>query len=153
MQDALILQRPDVARQLGVVALVGVLEIGFVIPISRLPVRRADTDILHQGLGGRGYLCLVHHPAVHAPGPLHHADGVLSPTVAVLLLQIGGGGGDLGVVAGHNLAKIGHGPVGQLHCVSVQDFVKGVANIYIYPPERKFLYMLKIFSQEDFALK
>ena len=25
--------------------------------------------------------------------------------------------------------------------------------LYINPPERKFLYMLKIFSQEDFALK
>ena len=34
MQDALILQGPDVAGQLGVVALVGVLEIGFMVPIS-----------------------------------------------------------------------------------------------------------------------
>ena len=124
MQDALILQGPDVAGQLGVVALVGVLEIGFVIPISRLPVRRADTDILHQGLGGRGHLCLVHHPTVHTPGPLHHADGVSASAIAVLLPQVGGGEGDLGVVAGHNLAKIGHRPVGQLAGVPVEDFVE-----------------------------
>ena len=128
MEDALVLEGPDVAGQLGVFPLLGVLEVGLVVPIPRLPVGRTDPDVLHGGLGGGGHLRLVHHLPVHAPGPLHHADGVPPPTVAVLLPQVGGGGGDLGVVAGHNLAKIGHGPVGQLHCVSVQDFVKGVAS-------------------------
>ena len=112
VEDPLVFEGPDVAGQLGVLPLLRVLEVGFVVSVSRLPLRCADPHVLHQGLGGRGHLRLVDNLLVHTPGSLHHADGVPPPAVAVLLPQVGGGGGDPGVVASHNLAKIGHGPVG-----------------------------------------
>ena len=112
VEDALVLEGPDVPGQLGVFPLLGVLEVCLVVSVPRLPVGRTDPDILHGGLGGGGHLRLIHHLAVHTPGPLYHADGIPPPTVAVLLPRVHGGGGDLGVVAGHNLANIGHGPVG-----------------------------------------
>ena len=111
VEDALVLEGPDVAGQLGVLPLLSVLEVSLVVSVPGLPVRCTDPDVLHQGLEGGGHLRLINHLAVHAPCPLHHADGVFAPAVAVLLPQVGGGGGYLGVVASHNFAKIGHGPV------------------------------------------
>ena len=95
-----------------VLPLLCVLEVGLMVSVPGLPFRCTVSHVLHQGLGGRGHLCLVDNLLVHTPGSLHHADGVPPPAVAVLLPQVGGGGGDPGVVASHNLAKIGHGPVG-----------------------------------------
>ena len=112
VEDALVLEGPDVAGQLGVLPLLSVLEVSLVVSVPGLPFRCTDPDVLHQGLGGSSHLRLIDNLLVHAPGSLHHADGVLPPAVAVLLPQVDGGGGDPGIVASHNLAKIGHGPVG-----------------------------------------
>ena len=112
VQDPLVLEGPDVAGQLGVLPLLCVLEVGLMVSVPGLPFRCTDPDVLHQGLGGSSHLRLIDNLLVHAPGSLHHADGVLPPAVAVLLPQVDGGGGDPGIVASHNLAKIGHGPVG-----------------------------------------
>ena len=111
VQDPLVLEGPDVAGQLGVLPLLCVLEVGLMVSVPGLPFRCTDSHILHRGLGGSSHLRLIDNLLVHAPGSLHHADGVLPPAVAVLLPQVGGGGGDPGVVASHNLAEIGHGPV------------------------------------------
>ena len=80
VEDALVLEGPDVPGQLGVFPLLGVLEVCLVVSVPRLPVGRTDPDILHGGLGGGGHLRLIHYLAVHTPGPLHHADGVPPPT-------------------------------------------------------------------------
>ena len=112
MQDPLVLEGPNIAGQLGVLPLLRVLEVGFVVSLSRLPVWCTDSHVLHQWLEGGSHLRLVDDLTVHAPGSLHHADVVFAPAVAVLLPPVDGGGGDPGVVASHNLAKIGHGPVG-----------------------------------------
>ena len=93
VKDPLVFEGPDVAGQLGVLPLLRVLEVCFVVSVSRLPLRCADPHVLHQGLGGRGHLRLVDNLLVHTPGSLHHADGVLPPAVAVLLPRVGGGGG------------------------------------------------------------
>ena len=111
VQDPLVLEGPDVAGQLGVLPLLCVLEVSLVVSVPGLPFRCTDPDVLHQGLGGSSHLRLIDNLLVHAPGSLHHADGVLPPAVAVLLPQVDGGGGDPGIVASHNLAEIGHGPV------------------------------------------
>ena len=110
--DPLVLEGPDVSGQLGVLPLLRVLEVGLMVSVPGLPFRCTDSDILHQGLGGSSHLRLIDNLLVHAPGSLHHTDGVPPPAVAVLLPQVGGRGGDPGVVASHNLAKIGHVPVG-----------------------------------------
>ena len=114
VQDPLVLEGPNIAGQLGVLPLLRVLEVGFVVSVSRLLVWCTDSHVLHQGLEGSSHLRLrlVDDLTVHAPGSLHHADGVFAPAVAVLLPPVYGGEGDPGVVASHNLAKIGHGPVG-----------------------------------------
>ena len=112
VKDPLVFEGPDVAGQLGVLPLLRVLEVSLMVSVPGLPFRCTDSDILHQGLGGSSHLRLINNLLVHTPGSLHHADGVLPPAVAVLLPQVGGRGGDPGVVASHNLAKIGHGPVG-----------------------------------------
>ena len=112
VEDPHVLEGPDVSGQLGVLPLLSVLEVGLMVSVPGLPFRCTDSHVLHQGLGGSSHLRLVDNLLVHAPGSLHHADGVLPPAVAVLLPQVGGRGGDPGVVASHNLAKIGHGPVG-----------------------------------------
>ena len=65
--------------------LLRVLEVSFVVSVPGLPVRRADPHVLHQGLEGGGHLRLVDYLVVHAPRPLHHADGVFAPAVAGLL--------------------------------------------------------------------
>ena len=104
----LILQGPDVPRQLGVDPLVGVLEAGLVVPVSQLPGAGSYPDVLSGRLALGRHLRLVHDPAVLAPPPLHHTDCILPLAVAVLLLQVdGGGGGDLGVVPCHYFPKVG----------------------------------------------
>ena len=85
VEDALILEGPYIAGQFGVLPLLRVLEVSFVVSVPGLPVRRADPHVLHQGLEGGGHLRLVDYLVVHAPRPLHHADGVFAPAVAGLL--------------------------------------------------------------------
>ena len=125
--DPLVLEGPDVAAQLGLLPLGCVPERGLVVSVPELPRGGTDAHVLHQGLPLGRHLGLVDDPGVFAPAPFHHANSVLALAVAVGVLQVDGGwGGDLSIVAGHYFAKIGHGSVTQLHCVSVEDLVEGV---------------------------
>ena len=108
--DPLILEGPNVPGEFGLDPLLRVLEVRLMVGISGLPLGRTDTDILHDGLVVGSHLRLIDDPLVHAPAPLHHADRVLAPAVAVRLPIVGCWGGDLGVVAGHQLAEVGHCP-------------------------------------------
>ena len=126
--ESLILEGPDIAGQLGAPPLGGVLEGGFVVSIPQLPGGGSDPHVLHHWLALSSHLRLVHNTAVLAPSSLHDADCVLASAVAVLLLQVDDGGrGDLGIVAGYDFPKVGHGSIAQLHCVSIEDLPEGVA--------------------------
>ena len=109
--DPLILEGPNVPGEFGLDPLLRVLEVRLMVGISGLPLGRAHTNILPHGLVVGSHLRLVDHPLVHAPAPLHHANRVLAPAVAVWLPIVGGWGGDLGVMAGHQLAEVGHCPL------------------------------------------
>ena len=52
VEDALVLEGPDVPGQLGVLPLLSVLEVSLVVSVPGLPVRCTDPHVLHQGLEG-----------------------------------------------------------------------------------------------------
>ena len=117
---ALILEGPDVAGQPGLLPLAGVGEGGLVVAVPQLPGGGGDPHVLHDGLALGSHLSLVDNTWVFAPAPLHDADRVLPPAIAVLLRQVDGGwGGDLCIVAGHDFSKVWHRAIGKLDCVSV----------------------------------
>ena len=119
--EALLLELPDVPAELGVFSLLLVGEGEGVVPVPLLPGGGRDAHVLLLGLAQGRHLGLVDRALVQAPAPLHDAACLLfPPAVAVLLLQVdGGGGGDLGVVAGYQLAKARECPVAQLYSVPV----------------------------------
>ena len=124
----LVLQAPDVPSQAGVDPFARVAEGMGVVPISDLPGGGR-----YAGVGGVWLADLVDRGPVQgvgvlAPGPLHRAVLRPSPAVAVrvsgqLLLKPLVLTEHLVVVGCNDLCKVGHGPIGELHCVAVEGAV------------------------------
>ena len=124
----LVLQAPDVPSQAGVAPFARVAEGMGVVPISDLPRGGRYAGVGGVRLARFDHSGLVQEVGVLAHCPLHRAALVPSSAVAVgvsgqLLLKPLVLTEHLVVVGCNDLCKVGHGPIGELHCVAVEGAV------------------------------